>query len=88
MLALAVGLGECMSLTGDEEPQVGETLFAVDDLTVGDIVYFVRTEAAVVEAHAMTDDVLSIYAGRIFVLTDISDSGTTHFREVNRAELD
>lgn len=71
-----------------EEFQEGDLVTVAEDVTVGDVVFFERIDLCAVVARVMTQDHLSSHSGRLYVLTDLSESGSARFQEVSREDLE
>lgn len=65
----------------------GDTLTVVDDVDVGDVVYFERLSPTSVVARVMTEDLLPSFTGPLFTLSGIHQSGEAYFQVVSRDDL-
>jgi hypothetical protein len=59
-----------------------------EELEVGDIVYFERTEAGLVMIRAVTDEILASYGGPVFLLSGVDESGAAIFDQIGRDEFE
>jgi len=72
----------------DEGPVLGDSVVTADDLSHGDIVYFVRVAPDRVVARLVTHDLLATYGGPIFAVVVRDSFGRVNFTQISHGDVE